>query len=137
MFERNETQRHHLRPPSKPRRKTPEAKVSTSLDGYLKKIGALVTRANAGMWQDDQGHTIMGAVAGTADKLVLLPGGLYLALEVKSAKGKTTEAQDRFAARVRRLGGLYIVARSKDELRAALVDYFGEDIVKRWEARQK
>lgn len=137
MFERNETQRNHLRQPEKKRGKTPEAKVSTQIDAYLKKIGALVTRANAGFWQDDQGHTIMGAKAGTADKIVLLPGGLYLGLEVKAAKGKTSEAQEKFGARVRRLGGLYIVAHSVQELRTALIEYFGEDIVQRWEQPKK
>lgn len=129
----NETQRHHLRQSPRRKGKTPEAKVSASLDTYLKRIGAITIRTNAGMWQGEDGHYILGAKAGTSDKTCCLPGGIFCAIEAKAAKGRLSEAQERYGERVRRLGGLYIVARSKDELRTALVDYFGEDIVRRWE----
>lgn len=113
--------------------KTPEAKVSAALDGYLKKIGAINIRTNAGTFTGDSGNVVMGAKAGTSDKTCCLPGGVFCAVEAKSATGKLSEAQERYGARVRRLGGLYIVARSVAELRAALVAHFGEDVVRRWE----
>jgi len=136
MDTRNDTQRAHLHPPTKKRGKTPEAKVSLQLDAYLKKIGAINIRTNAGSWQDENGKMIMGAKAGTSDKTCCLPGGIFCAVEAKSANGKLSEAQERYAARVRHLGGLYIVARSVSNLRVALVIYFGEDIVSRWEQKK-
>lgn len=126
-----------LRPSPKPepkrRGKTAEAKVSASLDTYLKTIGAITIRTNAGTFTSDSGNVVMGAKAGTSDKTCCLPGGQFLGLEVKSEKGKLSEAQARYGERVRRLGGLYIVARSVAELRAALVAHFGADVVARWE----
>lgn len=122
------------KPPAKKRKgKTPEAKVSTAVDNYLKKIGAITIRTNAGAWQDDSGHWIMGAKAGTADKTVCLPGGHFAGLEVKSATGTQTDAQKRWQARVEGLGGLYILARSVADVRTALVARFGEAVVKGWE----
>lgn len=122
------------RPPTKPKTKTPEAKVSTQVDRYLKKIKVINIRTNAGSWADDQGNMIMGAKAGTADKHVCLPNGTFCAVETKSATGKQSEPQQRYQARVESLGGLYILARSAADVRAALVGRFGELIVKGWEA---
>ena len=129
----NETQRNHLRPPTKKRGPTPEAKVSKAVDTYLKKIKAINIRTNAGFWQDDNGHTIMGAKAGTADKHCCVPGGFFVAIETKSATGTQSEAQQRYQARVEAMGGLYILARSAADVRSGLVGRFGEATVKAWE----
>lgn len=123
--------------PKQPRKragKTPEAKVSAEIDRYLKQIGAITIRTNAGAWQDETGHWIMGAKAGTSDKVLCLRGGHFAGLEVKSSSGRQTEAQQRFQARVEALGGLYILARGKADVRAALVQRFGEGVVASWEA---
>lgn len=115
--------------------RTPEAKVKTEIDAYLKKIGAINIRTNAGSWQDETGHWIMGAKAGTADHTVCLPGSLsggracFAAVEDKSAKGVLSEAQKRYKARVESLGGIYIEARSVEDVRAALIAEFGEQAV--------
>ena len=50
--------------------------------------------------------------------------------------GVQTEAQRRFQARVEALGGLYILARSVADVRAALVGRFGEEVVRGWETRR-
>lgn len=133
MDTRNQTQRDHLRY-SPPKRKgpTPEAKVSAAIDRYLKKIRVINIRTNAGFWQDEQGNTIMGAKAGTADKHCCLPGGHFCAIEAKAGT-KQSEAQAKYQARVEALGGLYILAHSAAEVRAALVARFGEAQVKAWE----
>ena len=121
------------RPPTKKKTKTPEAKVSTAVDRYLKKIKVINIRTNAGSWADDQGHIIMGAKAGTADKHICLPNGTFCAIETKSATGTQSEPQTRYQARVEALGGLYILARSSADVRAALVVRFGESMVEGWE----
>lgn len=120
-------------PTPKKRGKTPEAKVTAECDRYLKSIGVLVIRANAGSWADDQGNIIMGAKAGTSDKVLCVPGGLFAALELKSAAGKQTEAQKAYQARVEALGATYILARSVAELRAALCAAYGPQRVSEWE----
>ena len=116
--------------------KTPEAKVKAEIDAYLKKIGAINIRTNAGSWQDEAGHWIMGAKAGTADNIACIAGA-FVAIEAKSAKGTPSDAQQRFQARVEALGGLYILARSRDDVRAALVARFGEEMVRGWEQAKK
>jgi hypothetical protein len=119
--------------PKKRTGKTSEALVSAAVDRYLKKIGAINIRTNAGAWQDEAGYYIQGAKAGTSDKTCCIAGA-FVAIETKSATGKLTEAQERYQARVTRLGGLYIVARSAGDVRSALVTRFGESVVKGWES---
>lgn len=119
-----------VKPAPKKTYKKPEALVSTACDAYLKLLGVLTIRANAGSWADDQGHMIMGAKAGTADKILCMPGsGRFVALEIKSATGTQSDAQKKFQQRVIALGGLYILAHSKDELRDALVAAFGQQCI--------
>lgn len=126
--------REAMRPkaPAKRKGKTPEAKVKAQIDAYLKKIGAINVRTNSGYWQDEHGNYILGAKAGTADNIACI-GGIFTAIEAKSATGTQTEAQQRFQARVEALGGLYILARCAADVRAALVARFGEEQVARWE----
>jgi hypothetical protein len=120
------------RQPTPKKTKTPEAKVSAAVDRYLKKIKVINIRTNAGSWADEQGNMIMGAKAGTSDKTCCI-GGVFVAIETKSDKGKQSEAQARYQVRVEALGGLYILARSSADVRAALVQHFGEATVKGWE----
>lgn len=121
------------RKPTPKKTKTPESKVSTQVDRYLKKIRVINIRTNAGSWADDEGRVIMGAKAGTADKHLCLPNGVFCAVETKSASGKQSEAQARYQARVESLGGLYVLARSAADVRAALVQRFGQEQVENWE----
>lgn len=122
------------RPPTKKKTKTPESKVSAAVDRYLKRLDVINIRTNAGSWADDDGRMIMGAKAGTADKHVCLRNGMFCAIETKSATGTQSEAQAKYQARVEALGGLYILARSVADVRAALVQRFGEATVKEWES---
>lgn len=121
------------RKPTPKKTKTPESKVSTAVDRYLKKLGVINIRTNAGSWADDDGRMIMGAKAGTADKHVCLRNGIFCAIETKSATGKQSEPQAKYQARVEALGGIYILARSSADVRAALAARFGEATVKMWE----
>lgn len=125
---------HAMRRHDPPKRKgpTPEAKVSAAIDRYLKKIHVLNIRTNAGSWADDQGNVIMGAKAGTSDKTCCV-AGRFVAIECKSATGKQSEAQIKYQTRVEMLGGLYILARSAADVRAALIAAFGAAQVATWE----
>lgn len=131
--QRSNAAMYHKPTPKKRTGKTPEAKVAAQIDAYLKKLGAINIRTNAGAWKGDDGNFIQGAKAGTSDKTVCLPGGAFCAVECKAGKNGLSEAQERYQARVERLGGLYIVARSAADVRVALVERFGEQAVKEWE----
>lgn len=100
--------------------KTPEAKVSAAIDRYLKSIGALNLRTSAGLAQFGERKVLMGA-AGTSDRTCCIKGR-FVAIEIKSAVGKTTERQEHYLDRVRAAGGVAIVARSVEDVKAALAD---------------
>lgn len=112
--------------------KTPEAKVKKEVETYLAKIGALSLRTGAGLMTIGDRKFSMGR-SGCSDLTVLLPGGFWLSVETKSATGTASGLQERFLARVASLGGLAIVARGKADVRAALVQRFGEGKVLEWE----
>ena len=129
---RNDTQRNHLRAPT-PKRggSTPEAKVTAAIKRYLARIDAHVLRTGAGVAAFN-GRKVSIGQAGCSD-LTCCVSGRFVAIEIKSATGQTTPAQDAYLVHVRRAGGLAIVARSADDVRAALVRAFGESVVAGWE----
>lgn len=57
---------------------------------------------------------------GSADLLGCLPGGRFLAVEVKAPGGRLSPEQQQFLAEVRGLGGLAVVARDWKEIDQAL-----------------
>ena len=62
-----------------------------------------------------------GLTKGASDLLgVLAPDGRIVAIELKSARGRTTPEQDAFLAGIRAFGGFACVVRSADEARAAI-----------------
>ena len=60
---------------------------------------------------------------GTSDILGILHDGRFLAIEVKSFKGKVTAEQNAFISKVNACGGIGFVARSIDDVVSALGDY--------------
>lgn len=127
---------HAVRRPPTPKKRsgtTPEAKVSNAIDRYLKQLGFYVLRTSAGMAEIDGRKMSIGR-AGTHDRTCCAPGGCYVSIEIKSAAGTPTPAQLRQKEFIERRGGLVIVARSTDDVRAALVARFGEATVCGWEA---
>jgi hypothetical protein len=57
---------------------------------------------------------------GVADILGVLPDGRFLAIEVKTPKGKLSKDQALWGKRVRENGGIYIVARSVGDISSLL-----------------
>lgn len=62
-------------------------------------------------------------LVGSSDLIGLLPTGKFLGIEVKTPTGRLSPEQKRFAAMVRRQGGVYIEARSPQDVREALFEY--------------
>ena len=55
---------------------------------------------------------------GVADRVVVLPGGGVIFVEVKSATGKLSPLQEQFARDMQRLGQNYIVLNSREAVNA-------------------
>lgn len=79
-------------------------------------------RNNTGALKDATGRLVRyGLAVGSADLIgILAPAGRLVALEVKTASGRTTADQDLFLDLVRRRGGFAAVVRSADDALAAL-----------------
>jgi hypothetical protein len=62
------------------------------------------------------GYPVRFGLPGSADILGLIsPSGRLIAIEVKTETGKQSEQQKAFAKMIKRMGGVYILARSADE----------------------
>ena len=89
-------------------------------------IGSLpdvrIWRNNTGRLTDKRGIPVsFGLAVGSADLVGLLaPHGRLLSLEVKTAKGKTTQAQDDWADIVRQFGGFACTVRSTQDALEAI-----------------
>jgi hypothetical protein len=62
-------------------------------------------------------------VPGQADIHGILPGGLFLAIEVKSPTGQQSAEQRAYQAMVEKFGGVYVLARSVGDVWAAIGRY--------------
>jgi hypothetical protein len=60
------------------------------------------------------------AINGVPDVLGILKGGRFIAFEIKSEKGKTSQAQESFIRKAQELGALVFVVRSVREAALAL-----------------
>ena len=106
-----------------------ETKIQNAILLALSSAGCTVWRVEtAGAWVGRQihreGDTVTltnarmfttGLCKGGADIIGITPGGAFLAVEVKTEKGRTTPEQDRFLEAVRKSGGIAGVARSPEE----------------------
>lgn len=74
----------------------------------IHKAGQQVTLAGAAMLP-------FGLCKGSADIIGITPDGRFLAVEVKTKTGRTTDEQDNFISAVIKKGGVAGVARSPDD----------------------
>ena len=104
-------------PPKKPKRRNDEAKLQRECMKYLRKIGWIATRVNAGTFRVGD-RRISGAETGTSDILACSRTGKFCAIEVKTPTGKVSEVQEHYMARVAECGGSVAVVRSMLDLEA-------------------
>ena len=99
-----------------------ESQLVSACLQYLNLRGIFAWRNNStGIWDEKQGrYRRSKGMLGTADILGVFPGGRALAVECKSARGKTTLDQEVFLGLFRQAGGLAMVVRSIGELMEAL-----------------
>ena len=84
------------------------------------------TRSDMRLWRANAGAARIGrrfiqfGIPGQADLTGILTGGRRLEIEVKSATGRQAPDQRAFQALVERFGGLYVLARSVEDVRRAI-----------------
>lgn len=62
----------------------------------------------------------LGVMPGVFDLVVMAPGGFTGFIEVKAGKGKLSEDQEVFRRELLLMGFPYVIARSLDDVRAAI-----------------
>lgn len=87
----------------------------------MAEFGALswlrIWRNNTGALKDQRGQLITYGLKGSADILgIISPEGRFLAIEVKNERGKQSESQAAFGKMVEAMGGIYILARSVEDV---------------------
>ena len=87
----------------------------------LSEAGCLIWRNNTGVLKNAAGIPIkFGLCVGSSDLIGLTPTGRFLAVEIKTCKGRATPEQLRFIEAVRSRGGVAGIARSPAEALALL-----------------
>ena len=78
---------------------------------------------NTGATKTADGRFVRFGLVGSADILGLMKGGRFLAIEVKTGRAKQTPQQKKFEQMITDLGGLYILARSVEDVEKELRPY--------------
>lgn len=74
-------------------------------------------RNNTGAMKTEHGSFIRFGAIGSPDIFAVLPpAGQLVGIEVKDTTGRLSPDQKRFGERLERAGGLYVVARSLDDV---------------------
>lgn len=97
-----------------------ESDIQRACLDLLRLVGALPIRVNSAGVKVEGRFFRANSEPGCSDIIACLPDGRFLACEVKRPGGKVTALQRSFLDRVTAAGGLALVVRSLDELRAAL-----------------
>src|SRR4051794_33690092 len=96
----------------------------------LEILRQFATRPELRLWRANTGvavplgtdHVVRFGVRGQADLSGIVRGGRRLEIEVKSPRGRRSPQQVKWGEMIARFGGIYIVARSVNEVHAALAD---------------
>jgi hypothetical protein len=99
-------------------KKSSEAAIQREIVLWLRARGCVVAITDASV-----GLGCAGIPTGWPDITGLLPGGRFLSIEVKSARGRQTPEQKDYQARIGAAGGIYILARSLAAVQESLRYY--------------
>ncbi len=84
------------------------------------RYGIRAWRNETGMAISPTGHTIRYGLVGSCDILGVCRGGRFLGIEVKTGSGRLRKEQEAFRDMIQRMGGLYILARSLEDVQKIL-----------------
>lgn len=77
-------------------------------------------RANVLVARTKDGRVVKAGVKGQADLSGIRAGGQRIEIEVKSPSGRQSQEQKRWQAMILRFGGIYVTARSLEDVREVL-----------------
>ena len=104
-----------------------EADIQNQILDWLNKNGIFAWRTNSTGIYDDEKKVYRTpskySLKGVSDILGILPSGLLLSIEVKSATGRLTMEQKAFLNRVNKFGGLAFMARSLEQVKEIMKEY--------------
>jgi hypothetical protein len=92
-----------------------EAALQRLVLAHLQRLGIWAWRMNTGGARTKTGFVRFG-IPGQADVTGILPDGRRLEIELKSDEGRLSPAQIAFGNRIRANGGIYIAARTLEEV---------------------
>lgn len=95
--------------------KSTEKNTQKSILEYLTAKRIFHFRQNSGAFKTESGGFYRMGAVGCPD-IICVVGGQFIGIEVKDIKGRLNENQVRFKEDLERAGGIYIVARSIDDI---------------------
>ena len=84
------------------------------------RYGIRAWRNETGLALSPNGHMIRYGLVGSCDILGICRGGRFLGIEVKTGSGRLRKEQEAFRDMIQRFGGLYILARSLEDVKKGL-----------------
>jgi len=105
----------------KPKIKFSEKDAQKSIIAWLTAKRMFFYRQNTGTFATEAGGYYRFGTVGAPD-IVLICAGIYVGIECKSSSGRQSPAQKDFQERLEKVGGVYILARSMDEVQKRLKD---------------
>lgn len=99
--------------------KQSESDIQKAILDYLCARRIFHYRNNTGAAKMQNGRFVSFGIKGAPD-IVCVHKGKYIGIEVKSEKGKQSDEQKAFQKALEFAGGIYILARSLDDVRAML-----------------
>jgi len=111
-------------PYASPRRKraSPERAVQKACLVWLRRQGAIVAVTDAGAAYRAGAFYGDAIPAGWPDITGLLPNGRFIGVECKAKGGRQSTAQKRIEREIRKRNGLYVLARSVEDLAKGIAD---------------
>lgn len=106
-----------LNKPYKPR-KQPEGMIVKACIQWLFAHGCYVWRNNSGGFRDKRNRTVRFGHKGSADIIGVTASGQFISVECKTAIGRLRPEQKLFRDRIQEKAGIFILARSTDDLEA-------------------
>jgi len=108
----------------RPRRKrgSPERAVQKACVAWLRRLGAIVAVTDAGAAYRAGAFFGDAIPAGWPDITGLLPDGRFVGVECKAERSRQSAAQKRVEQEIRRRNGIYVLARSVEDLAKGIAD---------------
>jgi hypothetical protein len=102
--------------------------LTASIIAWIEVHGGMAERVSStGLYRNGRWTKSNGRL-GTADISAIAPGGLSLRIEVKYGKDRMSDDQIKYKSDVERAGGIYLIARTFDQIVSDLKPYLnGKD----------